>query len=225
MTSVKLLMNGVEAMQKLIGAKEKEVERLKTELAIRTGLLQGAVAKGGTTGDPLRDKIVLAYGLNFIVTEHYRLFQDRLAGKVGEFVMIRYPVEVRQRYGGTLRSADFRHETRFRIGLLQAETLELSADGHTLTVPVSKYLPGVVDVGFMNVYAEKDAVTGELFEWSGSEDRPPSLSEYVIDKQWAEDLLIGDEAVREALKHSRDEKFFSLAAERLDRLVLQPTGG
>lgn len=223
MISVQTRVGGVKAMQKLIAWKEKELEKLRTEHAFRTKLLQDEIAKGDTTGDPLRDLVIRAYGLNDEITAQYRQLQDRLVGKKGEFVLIRYHSEVRQRFGGEVRSSDFRHEMHFRIGVLQTEQLCLTTISHLVTLPIPQYLQGVWGIGARSVVADGKPSPGTFFECIDSEDQPPPLAHYMTEAHLAGDLLIGDDAVRAELVKNRDGEFFNVAAERLGRLILQPT--
>ena len=224
MASVQARIINIKALQKLVGSKEAELAGLQQEVRLRVGQLQAEIAKGGTTEDPLRDLVIRAYGLNEEITEQYRLLQNRLAGKRGEFVLIRYHAEVRERFGRDIRSSDFRHEQRFRIGILQNEKLRLTEGTQNITLPIDQYLPGVWQSGAWSVSAEKQPVKNDFFHWA-MEDDPPALAKYMTEEHLAGDFFIGDEAVLAELKKNRDEKFFNTAAERLGRLILEPTEG
>lgn len=223
-TMVQARINGVEAVQKSIAFKEKDLTRLKTELTARTKLLQDEIEKGGTTGDLLRDKVIRVYGLNDKLTEQYQALQNRLVGKRGQLVMVSYETEMRERFGGTVRESDFRHERRVRLGVLCSETLLLVSDTlgihKNIGLPIVEYLQGTLDV-WGEVSFEQGLVKDNIFAWSG-DDRPPSLLEYMTDH--ASDIFIGDEAIKaEFSKRLVAPKTFATAAERLGRLILQPT--
>lgn len=130
---------------------------------------------------------------------------------------------MRERFGGELRPS-FRHEEHFRIGFLQTEELRLAEGTQAITLPVSQYLLGVWDRGAGIVGTEGKFVEDDFFKWFGADDQPPSLAHYMTEECLAPHFFIGNEAVREELKKNRDEKFFNIAAERLGRLILTPTG-
>ncbi len=224
-TMVQARINGVEAVQKSIAKKEADLKRLRVELETRNDLLIKEIEeKGGTSGDSLRDLVIRVYGLNEEITQQYRALQERLKGCEGEFVMIRYAAQVRQRFGGELRGSDFLYESHFRLGVLRGEELCLERSGAsspTITLPIVQYLQGVWGEGMWRATLEESPVKGDLFEWFGPDENPPLLVDYLRDVK--EDIFIGDKAVKAGLARGGNEKCFAQAAERLGRLVLQPT--
>jgi hypothetical protein len=179
--------------------------------------------RGVSTGDHIRDLVLQSHGLNEEFESRYRALEEKLKGKRGEFVLIRYPSEVRERFGGDIRSSDFRHEAHFRIGVLAAEKLRLSESG-TITLPIDRFLQGVwpVSMAYL-VYPEEEMYEEEFFQDTDVEDRPHSLLSCITKEFVPEALTIGDKAVLEELEKVRDKEFFKTAAEKLGRLVLEPT--
>lgn len=185
---------------------------------------------GETTGNRLVDLVVRAGGwLNDPILPKVRELEARLKGKEGEFVLIHWSGEARTRFGGSIREGDFEHREFCRIGILAAEELKLvrGSEGSlpSIALPVvDRFLNGRWAYSFMATTFEEKPVeeAGDFFEWTGDE-QPPTLTKYLVDESLAKNLLIGDDEVRTALKASGDEEKFAEAAERLGRLVLQPT--
>lgn len=223
---VVLRMHAVDSLQANITSKENALRRDKEELLVRMKLLQQEIEKGGTTGDTLTDLVLRAgSGHNDPAMPKLRALDATLKGKTGEFIAIRYSTEERLRYGGDLRSGDFHTVERVRIGILKHDTLQLRDMGihKTLTLPVDDYLCGTWASGAWTVTLEEKPCNGDFFEWAGTGDQPPSFITVATDPAYEKDVLIGDAALRAALKVARAEEFFPIAAQRLHRLVLEPT--
>ncbi len=229
MVSVQARITGIESLQNVIATKEKELVTLRQELAMRNGQLRAELAKGCTTGDPLRDLVIRAHGIDLALTENYRSVEEKLKCKTGEFVMVLYHAKVRQRYGGRISESDYRHETHFRIGMLTTERLKLMPveslmTSSPITLPIDKYIGGVwPESGFYLPSLDDAPVYKDLFEWGGIDDRPYALLEYFREEHLIGHLSIGDNAVRAKLAEVRDDKTFAAAAEKLGRLILEPT--
>ncbi len=233
MTSLQMRINGINALQKTIAAKEGELTKLKDELGLRTGQLRAKVAKGSTTGDRLCDLVVCAGGgINDPTLPKLSELQERLKDKKGDFVMIRYPVDVRERFGGDLRSGDFQHETHFRVSILAGEELRLGTGfggWPVITLPVTKYIHGIwpefhAHRAFLVDKFPRDPAGEDFLEWRRG-DEPPTLLRYLQNDDYTYKLIIGDEAFLAELKKVGGEDFFKVAAEKLGRLILEPTGG
>jgi hypothetical protein len=208
---------------------EKDLKAARATLAERTKKLQDLLAAGGTTGDRLQDLVIQAFGVDDALTALYRSLEERLKGKNGEFVLVRYPAEVRMRFGGDIRSSDFNQETHFRIGILAGETLQMGnrrfGGATVIGLPIQRFLIGQWPESFGRKAVVDDGMFegGDLFDWRAPEDQPPQLLQYLQEEYLAKDLLIGDDAVKQALAEAHSEQFFAQAAERLGRLILQPT--
>ena len=218
-------ITGIESLKELIAKKEKNLAGLRHELGLRTGQLRAEIAKGGTTGDPLRDLVIHAHGLDQKLEDKYRKLQATLIGKEGEFVLIKYPAEIRQRFGGPGSSMDIRKETHFRIGILVWEELRLNEYG-TVTLPVDQYLQGIWPQSFVyQIYTGGEVTKADFFRSISLEDAPMPLLRYLENEHCAPNLLVGDHAVLAELKNVRGEKFFQKAARAFKRLILEPTEG
>jgi len=231
MSPVQIRITGIESLQKSITSKEKELAVLKNELGLCTGQLRAEISKGGTTGDPLCDLVIRAHGLDHKLTEEYRSVEAKLKDKTGEFAMVRYHARVRQRYGGRSSESDYRHETHFRIGVLTGEQLRLAdieslMTSSAITLPINQYIGGVwPGSGYYLPSLDDSPVHKNFLEWGGIDDRPYALLDYFREEHLIDHLSIGDAAVRAELAKTRDEKTFAAAAEKLSRLILEPTEG
>src|SRR3989344_7421672 len=225
MASMQARITGIESIKKLIAKKEKSLAGLRYELELRTGQLRAEIAKGGTTNDPLRDLVIRAHGLDQKLEDKYSGLQAMLTDKKGEFVLIKYPAEIRQRFGGPGSSMDIRKETHFRIGVLVGEELRLNEYG-MVTLPVDQYLQGIwPQSSVYQIYIGGEVTKADLFRSIGLEDAPMPLLRYLENEHCAPNLLVGDHAVLAELKNVRGEKFFQKAARALKRLILEPTEG
>src|SRR3989344_3109464 len=106
---------------------EEKLTALTIRIAEENKALVAELEKGATTGDRLTDLIIRF--LNKQADEEtlakFRAFEQNLKGRTGELVLVKYPVRVRTRYGGEVRSNDFSTETHFRIGKLAGEEFQL----------------------------------------------------------------------------------------------------
>lgn len=209
---------------------QAELKRVGDRIQQETSKLRAALAAGGTTKDPLYDLVLKAgYGVNDPSLPKYRELQARLKGKRGEFVMVRYYVDVRERFGGTFDESDMRHEEHFRIGVLAGEEFRgVSIAGTPLiTLPVDTYMQGTWPRSHSHTVTFEDEcphapLRGDFLELR-SEDDPPRLLEYLQNEHYAANLVIGDDAFRAELKRVECEGFFFEAADALGRLVLTPS--
>jgi hypothetical protein len=226
MSAVREVLSDVQYSTRCVEKCEEDLKAARATLAERTKKLQDLLAAGGTTGDRLRDLVIRNDGVDEESLSLYRGLESRLKGRAGEFVLIRYSVKVRQRFGGDIHESDFAHQIYFRIAQLSGEELRLETyfvDFSCIGLPIGKYLTGVWPRSSVYVpVVEGEAQEGSLFSWSDADDTPPQLIEYLKEVPFKEDLLIGDDAIKRALAKVRSEDFFAKAAERLGRLILQP---
>jgi hypothetical protein len=204
--------------------KKHELSAAEVQEKIRQAeeLVRKSIKRGVSTGDRIRDLVVLAHGISDDLEETYRACEAQLAGKQGEFVLIRYPQRVRIRYGGELHKSDSHYETHFRIGVLVGERLWL--DGHgAVTLPISSCLQGEWTLSGCAMTYGKAPAPG-FFGRQFVESHSPSLCHYLTDEWYIQhkNIFFGDAEVKEALAEVRDDTFFAKAAEKLNRLVLQP---
>jgi hypothetical protein len=208
---------------------EDDHKKVKGILAAHTAELKRLLEAGNTTGDRLRDLVIRSDGVDEESLSLYRGLENRLKGRAGEFVLIRYPAEIRIRFGGDSRSSDYNHEIHFRIGILTGEVLQTInprlGGGPVIALPVQRFLVGPWPQSFAwRVVAESHVFEVEdFFDWSTPEGQPPQLIRYLKEERFVGDLLIGDDAIKRALAEVLSGDFFAQAAERLGRLVLQPT--
>ena len=227
MTKIAEILATVADLHDEEAIKKAELEQVQGQVQQETDRLRAELAAGGTTNDPVLD-LVLKIGCrdDDPALPKYRELQKRLKGKRGDFVMIRYHIIVRQ-HGGKSSESGYRHETRFRVGLLAGEELRLGTST-VILLPIDRYRQGhwppshVYDISFENehpsVPPQKD-----FFEWHRY-DVPPNLLQYLLEEHLAPDLIVGDEAFRAELKKVGREKFFNIVAEVLGRLIREPTG-
>ena len=209
---------------------EEKLTALTIRIAEENKALVAELEKGATTGDRLTDLIIRF--LNKQADEEtlakFRAFEQNLKGRTGELVLVKYPVRVRTRYGGEIRSADFSTETHFRIGKLVGEEFQLIrsrlSDALLLTLPVEQYVQGPWPKSFLYKPVVSKVVKGDLFEWKPG-DELSQFHDFVLlkEERYGYDLLVGDAAVRTELKRVDADDFFSQAAEKLGRLILEPT--
>src|SRR3989344_7938755 len=177
MTKVTQLIAVIEDLHNEEETAQAELKRVQDRIQQEAGKLRAELTAGGTTKDPVYDLVLkVGGGVNDPSLPKYRELQERLKGKKGEFVLIKYHAKTRQRFGGELRESDFCDETHFRIGVLQAEKLRLTKLGYHITLPIDQYLQGVCGFGEWSVYAEKQVIRDYFFEWSAY-DQPPTLME------------------------------------------------
>ncbi len=204
-------------------------DMINRELRDRNKKLVELLEKGETTGDRLND-LLFRFFCKQIEEEtqvKFRAFEQKLQGKRGEFVLVKYPVRVRTRFGGGLCSSDFSTETHFRIGMLMGEELQLTRSslggGLLLALPIAQYAQGRWPGSHAFVPVVSQVVEGDLFQWK-PEDEPSNFHDFVLEEErYGYRLSVGDAAVNAELKSVEAEKFFNEAAEALGRLVLQPT--
>ncbi|MEK7108876.1 MAG: hypothetical protein AAB919_00370 [Patescibacteria group bacterium] len=231
MTKVTALLASVADLLDEEGIAQKELDRVQDLVQQETGRLRAELAAGGTTNDPLHDLVLKAgYGVNDPSLTFYRGLQTRLKGRNGQFVMVRYPAEVRERCGGTLDESDMRHEEHFRLGILAGEELRLGnsiAGTPLITLPVDRYMHGAWPGSHSLVVTFKDEAPqtpfrGDFLELR-SEGDPARLLEYLQNEHLVPNLVVGDEAFRAELKGVDCESFLFEAADALGRLLLQPS--
>src|SRR3990167_7720082 len=102
MTEVTKLLADIADLHDEEGVARAELKRVQNCIQQETNKLRSKIVAGGTTNDPLHDLVLKAgYGINDSSLPFYRGLQARLKGRTGEFVMVRYSAEVRERCGGT----------------------------------------------------------------------------------------------------------------------------
>lgn len=221
---------GLNVLDEQIAAARGWLEKYETERSELLAEMRKLAEEGHTTSDRLTDLLLLVgCSPKDPLEPKLRELQKRLEGKTGELVVIRYTSQVRTRFGGP--GSDLGLESRhfFRAAILQSEELALSCGTNDLDIrislPVSGFVQGYWGEGLVCPVSIADGlIEGDLFKHAYTGGAPPAFVHYVSEEQLKDDLLIGDEAVKEALKPVQSEACFDKICARLGRALAHPPG-
>lgn len=219
----------VEELKRELVVLEKRVASMHTRINARLKLVQDAIAGGETTGDPLRDLVIRAHGLDKALEDKYRKLQAALTGKKGEFVLLSFHADIPWKFGG--RSIETREAQCYRLGVLEGEELvwvenESSFLGPQISLFVSRYTQGETHIFFDSkdlkrpLLVEKENIFTHGF--SSASSYPPLLHQ-LLGGEWQESIIIGDRAVKAWLKKKCMSGLYKPAADALSKLILEPT--
>jgi hypothetical protein len=203
----------------------QKLKDLQKSIKLQTEDIRTKITDGATAGDSIRNLVLLVHGYDPELEAKYRTLEERLKGKQGEFVLIRFydrerGIEAEQRLG--------RYDGSIRIGILAGETLRLTrpeaglfATSQTITLPINRYAYGTWRTGVYAATLEDTLSHGEFFRYSAVYNRdgcnatPPDLCDY-LDEPYSKEMFIGNEAVRAELALGRNQDLFQRALIALD---------
>ena len=185
-------------------------------------LLRKVIEGGETTGNFIDDLVIRFHGGEYRWEEIYRLLASQLWEKATEYVLLSY--EVDDPFSKRLVTGDRGKAGRWRIGVLQHDS-----------VRVSSAFVGLCDIPDLPVYQciegcwpgmifdERDLdCLGEVFGgglFAQKNNFPPDLCLGTLLERpdWQENLIIGDEDVREWLRLHNMPYLFEGVAGRLGK--------
>lgn len=233
-TDVPTLMWQIEGIKHSLAVSEVDVVKYKKALGEVTKELVEMIKNGATTGDPIHDLVIQAHGVvDEALTEKYRLVDNVLKGKKGEFVLLSYPGKVVHRYHSHGR--DYVDVHCYRLGVLEEEGIVFAghyfhpsmSEYRSLSIPISRYVDGAVSYLLTSKDLKESLAVkaANIFALSITDCNPPSLLEFLIDKRadWSRTLVVGDVAVRKWLEKNHMPVLYKGAADALSKLVLEPT--
>lgn len=227
MNDVVAMLNTIHFLCAKRAGVEVDLNELQRLIKTKTAQLRGEIEVGGTTGDKVRDLVLRAGGaVDDPLLPKYRELQAKLAGKRGEFVMIRYSVRIDYVFGSVSNNGELGREEHFRIGLLAGKDLRLGTalgGSPVITLPVDCYKQGhwprsrAYGISFEKPHPDASPQL-DFFEYRRSDD-PPSLLQYLTDPYLTPCLVIGDEVFRTELDKIGSSGFFDVACKALGRPV------
>ncbi len=215
----------------------KKLKELGTDKYKVVTELRERLAQGETTGDRYVDMVIRMHGVEKLeeLTAKYRTLEEQLKGKKGEFILIHYVIQMPHTFHS--HGVDTFPHRMLRLAVLEGEEVVwtssesvISNNGKILTLPTSQYLQLE-----QSIYLHDDKLDGKLetekgplfdpFHLGGGNDTsPPYLGlEDFTERGFAEDLVIGDEAVQEWLTKNAMPGLYKPAAHALSKLILEPT--
>ena len=207
----------------------KRVEEIEAELAAaevrRTGYANGLaklIEDGSSTESHILDLLARQCGpIDEDTQARYVAAEERLLkDKRGQLMMIIYSVKFRERYGGPSDGDTYRHENRFRIGVIGAEKL-IWVQGVGITVPIERLLEGhlvpfeslhSILVSKKNMFAmDHESLVPLNFSRAAGVDKSQTIPF---------PILSGDEEVKKFLRGQGSEGSFESICAALNKLVL-----
>ena len=193
--------------------------------------VEAALASGATTGDPLRDMAIRAYGLHEDIYEGFRELQERLRGRTREWVLICYRYKHSPTRFPTREQLEFSTTGLFRLATIADDKLRLGewTGGPLIEVPITAYVQGTWPQSEKYQATLKDdakLVLKNLFGWvvSTEHDGPDFLERFLTagpdeeDKKWHR-LVIGKCSVIQAFDEIQSRDVLKAAVRKLDLLV------
>src|SRR3989344_8695596 len=224
----KFAMKECEAMvvdlQRLLRERLKlfaQARAMNEPIATHTERIRERIQEGETTGDRIRDFVLLRGGYDEREEERYRKIDEALRGHTGEFVLVKYWEHVCIRHVLIPRPGHenvYEDRDRYLAGTLQDEKLVFSLKTRSCSLPTAKrvlLLHPKGEPGKNTRPIAEELMFGPNHFLLDGAPLPQGVGEHMVSR-----VIVGDKNVKDWLSTESTPKIYEKCAELLGKLIL-----
>jgi len=210
------------AQDALVEQAQESADGVRNQATARMQVIRERIKKGDSTGDRIRDFVIVRYGRpDEAIEAKYREFETLIGQHIGQFVLLVTRGEGLwiRRNPGPAQEGDWGIETEYELGVIESGELLLDLEHETYEIPTGRRRV-TWKAGTEPHHAERNVgafLYRDTILGNGRAHKLEHVQRHSQDPILAVEIVVGDDAVRAWWENQQSLLRFWELAELLDR--------